>query len=74
LRFLTGQLDQNGIPLDDDDGYVFEGERMTDFGILLQLHGNRGPYPYAAWGDGQAAIDWPSFLAIQYRPALDSER
>jgi hypothetical protein len=70
----TDKLDRNGIPLGDDDGYVFEGERMTAFGNLLKLHGSRGSYPYAAWGDGQAAIDWQSFLAIHYRPALDSER
>jgi hypothetical protein len=65
----TGQLDRNGIPLDDDDGYVFESERMTAFGTLLQLHGSHGSYPYAAWGDSQTAINWPSFLAIRYRPA-----
>jgi len=65
----TGELDHNGVPLRDDDGYVFESERMSAFGTLLQLHGGTGSYPYAAWGDVQAAIDWLSFLSIRYLPA-----
>jgi hypothetical protein len=64
----AGRLDKNGVPRGERDGFVFEGERMTAFGTLLQLHGGLGDYPYAAWGDGKG-IDWPSFLAVRYRPA-----
>src|SRR5688572_28457980 len=49
----AGRLDENGVPTgSDDDGFVFEGKRMTAFGTLLQLHGGPGDYPYTAWGDG----------------------
>jgi hypothetical protein len=62
----TGNLDAHGVSLDEDDGFIFEGERMTAFGTLLKLHGGAGTYPYAAWGNGEG-IDWPSFRAIRYR-------
>jgi len=64
----TGRLDQGGLPPDDHDEFPFEGERMTAFGTLLQLHGNAGPYPYAAWAVADG-IHWSSFLAVCYRPA-----
>jgi hypothetical protein len=62
----SGTLDENGVVQGDDDGFVFEGERMTAFGTLLELHGNKGEYPYAAWGEG-AGIAWPEFVALRYR-------
>jgi hypothetical protein len=55
------------VPTGDRDGFVFEGERMTALGTLLQLHGGPGEYPYAGWAGGKA-IDWPRFLAVRYRP------
>ncbi len=61
-----GTLDENGVIQGDDDGFVFEGERMTAFGTLLQLHGTQGEYPYAAWSEG-AGIAWPDFVALRYR-------
>ena len=64
----TGRLDQDGVPLEDDDGFPFEGDRMTAFGTLLQLHGTSAPYPYAGWANDDG-IHWPSFLAIRYRRA-----
>ena len=64
----AGRLDQDGMPPDDDDEFPFEGERMTAFGTLLQLHGDAGPYPYAAWAEGDGIL-WSSFLAVCYRPA-----
>src|SRR5215471_13922654 len=63
-----GVLDQDGVPVEDDDGFLFEGDRMTAFGTLLQLHGTSGPYPYAGWANDDG-IHWPSFLAIRYRRA-----
>jgi hypothetical protein len=60
-----GSLDENGVA-HDDDGFVFEGERMTEFGSLLQLHGHEGTYPYAAWYQSKA-VHWQEFLAVQYR-------
>jgi len=64
----AGRLDKHGVPPSGSDGFVFEDERMTAFGSLLQLHGGPGMYPYAAWGE-QQGIDWPSFVAVRYRPA-----
>jgi len=64
----NGRLDQDGVPVEDDDGFLFEGDRMTAFGTLLQLHGTSGPYPYAGWANDDG-IHWPSFLAIRYRRA-----
>jgi hypothetical protein len=68
--FDAGNLDENGVPRDDDgdgdDGFVFEGERMTAFGTLLQLRGNEGEYPYTAWGDSKN-ITWPEFVAVRYQ-------
>jgi len=66
----AGQLDGNGLPLTEDDLKPFEEEeRMTAFGTLLELHGGSGTYPYAAWADAQASIEWQSFLALRYLPA-----
>jgi hypothetical protein len=65
-RFDSCNLDENGVAQGDDDGFVFEGERMTAFGALLQLHGDQGEYPYAAWGESKA-IAWPEFVALRYR-------
>jgi hypothetical protein len=62
----SGALDENGVMQGSDDGYVFEGERMTAFGTLLQLHGNEGEYPYAAWGESDE-IPWAEFVALRYR-------
>lgn len=62
----SGTLDENGVVQDDDDGFVFEGERMTAFGTLLQLHGNHGEYPYAGWGEADASV-WPEFVALRYQ-------
>jgi len=61
----SGKLDENGVA-QGDDGFVFEGERMTAFGTLLQLHGEQDEYPYAAWGESKG-IAWPEFVAIRYR-------
>jgi hypothetical protein len=61
----SGSLDENGVPAGDGDGVVFEGERMTAFGTLLQLHGHQGEYPYAAWGESED-IAWPEFIALRY--------
>ena len=62
----SGDLDENGVAQGDDDGFVFEGERMTAFGTLLQLHGDRGEYPYAGWGESPG-IAWRGFVALRYR-------
>src|SRR5262245_53094651 len=40
--YASGNLDENGVPHSNEDGFVFEGERMTAFGTLLQLHGEEG--------------------------------
>lgn len=61
----SGKLDENGIAQEDNDGFVFEGERMTAFGTLLQLQGDKGEYPYAEWGESKS-IAWPEFVALQY--------
>jgi hypothetical protein len=63
----SGNLDENGVAQGDDDGFGFEGERMAAFGNLLRLHGDQGEYPYAAWGEEEAGIDWPEFVALRYR-------
>lgn len=65
----TDRLDDDGIPLDDDESFVFEGERMTGFGQLLQLHGPTGTYPYASWAESPA-IAWGTFVSLTY----DSQR
>jgi hypothetical protein len=65
----AGELDHNGVPLRGDDGYAFKGERMSAFGTLLQLHGSPGSYPYAAWGDAQAAIHWQHSYQCDICPA-----
>jgi hypothetical protein len=62
----SGKLDEHGVAMDEDDGFVFEGERMTVFATLLQLHGNKSEYPYAAWGESKK-IHWPEFIAVRYR-------
>lgn len=62
----SGNLDENGVARGDDDDFGFEGERMTAFGTLLQLHGDDGEYPFAAWGES-ATIRWPTFIALRYR-------
>ena len=62
----SGTLDEYGVAPDDDEGFVFEGERMTAFGTLLNLHGGKGEYPYAAWGE--SPIVWPTFVAVRYLP------
>jgi hypothetical protein len=64
--FDSGSLDENGVALGDIDSFVFEGDRMTAFGTLLQLHGGHGEYPYTAWGDSMS-ITWPEFIAVRYR-------
>jgi hypothetical protein len=62
----SGKLGENGVAQGDVDGFVFEGERMTAFGTLLQLHGDQGKYPFAAWGES-TNIAWPEFVALRYR-------
>lgn len=62
----SSNLDENGVAQGGDDGFVFEGERMTAFGTLLELHGGQGKYPYAAWGEANG-IAWPEFVALRYR-------
>jgi hypothetical protein len=62
----TGDLDENGVPIRANDGFLFEGERMTAFGTLLQLHGDKGEYPFAAWGES-AKIRWHELIAVRYR-------
>jgi hypothetical protein len=64
--YNSGTLDENGVVQGDDDAFVFESERMTGFGTLLQLHGTQGEYPYATGGEG-AGIAWPDFVALRYR-------
>src|SRR5262245_28976383 len=44
LHFLT----KDGIAAADHE-HAFEGDQMTAFGALRQLHGITGTYPYAAW-------------------------
>jgi hypothetical protein len=39
---------------------------MTAFGTLLQLHGDDGEYPFAAWRES-ATIRWPEYVALRYR-------
>jgi hypothetical protein len=67
----AGELDENGVAQHDDDGFLFEHERMTAFGTLLQLHGNYGEYPFAAWGGG-TTVQWDEFVAVRYRSANSS--
>lgn len=62
----SGALDEHGVERGAEDRFVFEGERMTAFGTLLQLHGTQGKYPYAAWGEAKD-IDWSQFIALRYR-------
>jgi hypothetical protein len=62
----SGNLDENGVATDEGDSFVFEGERMTALGTLLQLHGNEEEYPYSAWGESQS-IRWPEFIALRYK-------
>jgi len=62
----SGTLDEDGVAQGDDDAFVFEGERMTAFGTLLQLHGNQGGYPFAAWGEADG-IAWREFVALRYK-------
>ena len=65
----AGRLDEDSLPLSEHDLNPFDEKvRMRAFGSLLQLHGRTDPYPYAAWGDTQASIDWQSFLFIRYLP------
>jgi len=61
----SGLLDGDGVPVDLDKGFVFEDDRMTKFGTLLRLHGERGEYPFAAWRNAQT-IKWGDFVALRY--------
>jgi hypothetical protein len=61
----SGKLDEDGVAT-SDDGFVFEGERMTAMGTLLRLHGGSGEYPYAAWAES-SDIPWDEFIAIRYK-------
>jgi hypothetical protein len=71
----AGRLDENGLPLSEHELKPFDEEvRMRAFGTFLQLHGSSGSYPYAAWGDTGASIDWQSFLAIRYLPRQRPQR
>ena len=71
----AGRLDEDGLPLSEHELKPFDEEvRMRALGALLQLHGSTGSYPYAAWGETSAAIDWQSFLAIRYLPRQRSQR
>jgi hypothetical protein len=65
----SGNLDENGVDQSDTDGFMFEDERMTAFGNMLQLHGEKGNYPYAAWGES-TEIAWPEFVALRYRVSI----
>jgi len=70
----TGRLDEEGLPLSEHELKPFDEEaRMRAFGTLLQLHGSSSPYPYAAWADTRASIDWQSFLAVRYLPRQGSQ-
>lgn len=60
--------EEDGSGADDEEGFVFEGERMTTIGTLLNLHGSPGEYPYAAWGEPSSKIAWPTFVAIRFLP------
>ncbi|MGZ4107925.1 MAG: hypothetical protein ACXVO1_11385 [Tumebacillaceae bacterium] len=58
-------LDPSGFAPEDDDEYIEEEERMSEFGALLELAGPGGEYPYTAWRDSEE-IAWETFLAVQY--------
>lgn len=59
------QLDRDGLAPEDDDEYIEEEERMSEFGALLELNGQTGEYPYTAWRDAED-IPWETFWAVQY--------
>lgn len=61
--YLGGRLDDDGVISADEPSYVFEGERMTDIGNLLQLHGGTSGYPFAGWAH-DPNINWSSFVAL----------
>src|SRR5262245_419715 len=67
--FDSGTLDETGVVRDDEEGFVFEGDRMTAFGTMLELHGDQGEYPYSAWGEA-VGIAWPEFIAVRYRKRI----
>lgn len=63
----AGELDEDGVPNDIDDGFVFEGERMVALGNLLQLHGASSEYPFAAWAEAPESA-WEDFKQITFAP------
>jgi hypothetical protein len=64
--YNSGRLDKHGMPL-DDTGFVFEGERMIEFGNLLQLHGRTEDYPFAGWAE--SGIEWSKFRELRFQRA-----
>lgn len=63
--FRNHKLDSDGCEPSGGDGFTFEGERMNEFGSLLELHGSEGEYPFAEWGSNEK-IKWSEFIAIHY--------
>jgi hypothetical protein len=64
----AGSLDEDGVPEDEDEGFVFEGERLEALGNLLRLHGSNAGYPYAAWADAGSSA-WAGFVLASYARA-----
>ena len=62
----AGRLDDDGVPIDDDDDPFLgaEGDRLTALGTILQLSGSQ-PYPYAAWA-APSAVRWPGWVAATF--------
>src|SRR5262249_23564787 len=63
----AGELDEDGVPNDVDDRFVFEGERMIAIGNLLHLHGASSGYPFAAWAEAPASA-WEGFSQVTFAP------
>jgi hypothetical protein len=63
--YKHGELDEDGLPIDEEGGLVDEEARMTAFGTMLQLHGTTGEYPYTAWNQS-TDIQWDTFVGVRY--------
>jgi hypothetical protein len=66
--FNEDRLDENGIETSDEQAFLFEGERMTAMGNLLQLHGSNEEYPFTSWGDDER-IDWREAFQLLFERA-----
>ncbi len=45
--------------------YTDEGDRMSEFGRLLELNGKNRGYPFALWAESQD-LRWQGFKAVRY--------